>query len=157
MAHSLQQDPLLSAFGAIANADETIPPHYLSALNVAVRRFTGRMWLAGRPIEHVVAHIKSMATEAGVRESQDRIVQDAVLWAITFYGETMLDPIPSSVRYGHRSSERTVPIEVAVESLPWVTEEFDVRGPQSPRDAMNSPDNRKQGWPAPDNAPETMT
>jgi len=156
MAHSLQQDPLLSAFRAIASADAAIPPHYLSALNVAVRRFTGRMWLAEQPIERVVAHIKSMATEAGVRESQDRLVHDAVLRAIAYYGETMIDPNPSSAWYSHGSSERTVPLEVAVERLSRVTEELDVRGPQRPERRDELADKGKRGRPAADNAPETL-
>lgn len=134
MAHSLQQDPLLNAFRAIANADAPIPPHYLTALHVAVRRFAGRMWLAGRPIEGVVDHINSMAAEAGVRESHERLVEDAVLWATSyFYGETRLDPTPSPARdtARRRSSEREVPLEVGVDSLSWVIEELDRRGAQS--------------------------
>ena len=134
MAHSLRQDPLLSAFTAIANADATIPPHYLTSLHVAVRRYAGRMWLADRPIEGVVAHVKSMAAEAGVRESHDRLVEDAVQWAISyFYGENSLEPIPSPARYSpsRRTIERPVPLEVGVDSLSWVIEELDRRGPQS--------------------------
>jgi hypothetical protein len=119
MAHSLHEEPLLNAFRAIANVDAAIPPHYLTALRVAVRRFAGRTWLAGRPIDCVVDHVKSMAAEAGVRESHDLLVEDAVLWATSyFYGETRLDPIPSPARYSlSGSSERTVPLEVGIDSL----------------------------------------
>jgi hypothetical protein len=138
MAHSLQQDPLLNAFRAIANADAPIPPHYLTALHVAVRRFAGRMWLAGRPIERVVAHIKSMAAEAGVRESHDQLVDDAVEWAVTYFrGGSSLEPpspalhTPSRRTPSRRSSDREVPLEVGIDSLSWVIEELDRHGPQS--------------------------
>jgi hypothetical protein len=89
------------------------------------------MRLAGRPIERVVAHVKSLATEAGIRESHGRLVQDSLLWAITYFcGETSLEPNPSPARYSYRSSERTVPLEVGVDSLSWVNEELYPRGGQ---------------------------
>src|SRR5262249_27619006 len=80
---SLRQDPLLYAFRTIADAGAAIPPCCLTILDVAVRRTAKEMRLAGRPIERVVTHVKSMATEAGIRESHDRLIADAVLWAIT--------------------------------------------------------------------------
>jgi hypothetical protein len=144
MAPSVRQDRLLDAFRTIRVAGSTIPPHCLAKLGDALRQTADDLRLAGRPVELVVAQVKLMATEAGVREWQDRLFHDAVLWAITYYGETMLDPIPSSPRYRHRSSERTVPLDVAIESLSRVTEESDVRGPESLSDAKNSPDNRKR-------------
>jgi hypothetical protein len=130
MAQSLRQDPVLLAFRTIADAGASIPPHCLTALDVAVRRTANEMRLAGRPIERVVAHVKSMAADAGIRESHDRLIADAVLWAITyFYGEDKFQPVPSPSRYDRgRIEERVVPLEVGVDSLSWVIEELDRRG-----------------------------
>jgi hypothetical protein len=118
MARSLQHDPLADAFWAIANTGATIPPHCLSALDIALRQTANDMRLAGRPVERVVAHVKSLATETGIRDSHDRLVQDALLWAITYFcGEkTRFEPNQSPARYSRRSNERTVPLEVGVES-----------------------------------------
>jgi hypothetical protein len=130
MVQSLRQDPVLHAFISIANGGAAIPPRCLTALDVAVRRTANEMRLAGRPIERVVAHVKSMATDAGVRESHDRLVADAVLWAITyFYGDDKFQPMPSPVQHGRgHIVERVVPLEVGVDSLSWVIEELDRRG-----------------------------
>ena len=129
MAQALRQDPLLHAFRTIADAGAAIPQPCLTALDVAVRRTANEMRLAGRPIERVVAHVKSMATEAGIRESHDRLIADAVLWAITyFYGEDKFQPITSARYDRRRIEERVVPLEVGVDSLSWVMEELDRRG-----------------------------
>jgi hypothetical protein len=157
MARSIRQASLLEAFRALASVGDTIPPHHLAALDLAVRQTAGDMRLAGRSIERIVAHIQSVATEAGIRESHDRLVQDAVVWAIAYCcGEDRFEPMPSPAQYRSRSSERTVPLEVGVDSLSWVTEELDRRGAERRRRDEEPADNRGGAGPL-GPSPETST
>jgi hypothetical protein len=129
MARSIRQDSLLDAFRTLAHAGDTIPPQCLTAIDLALHQTADDLRRAGRPIERVVAHIQSVATEAGIRESHDRLVQDAALWAITYFcGEDRFETTPSPGQCRRPSSERTVPLEVGVDSLSWVTEALDRRG-----------------------------
>jgi len=148
---------LLGAFRALANIGDTIPPQHLTALDLALRQTADDMRLAGRPIERVVAHIQSMATDAGIRESHDRLVHDAVLRAITYFcGEDRFEPIPSRAQHRHRSSERTVPLEVGVDSLSWVTEELDRRGAER-YERREEPAAKRDGAGPRDPSPRTST
>jgi len=148
MARSTRQDSLLDAFRTLAHAGDTIPPQCLTAIDLALRQTADDMRLAGRPIERVVAHIQSVATEAGIRESHDRLVQDAVLWAITYScGEDRFEPTPSPAQCRPRSSERTVPLEVGVDSLSWVNEELERRGAERCERREEPADNRDGAGP----------
>jgi hypothetical protein len=134
-----------------------IPPHYLTALDLALRQTADDMRLAGRPIERVVAFIQSAATEAGIRESHDRLVQDALRWAIAYYcGEDRFEPIPSPAQSRQRSSERTVPLEVGVDSVSWVTDELDRRGAERCERREEPAANRGEAGPV-GPSPETST
>lgn len=54
MARLLQQEPLANACRSIAKTRATVPPHCLSALDIALRQTADDIRLAGRPIERVV-------------------------------------------------------------------------------------------------------
>ena len=103
MSDPISQDPVLRAFVAIAADGDAIPPRGMSSLHSALRRTADDLAMAGRPIERVVSHVKSMATKAGIRESHGQLVADAVLWAIAYYyGEDDVEVITAPDRYRRR-------------------------------------------------------
>ena len=121
MASDVHQDFLLQAFRAISADGDAITPRRVMALHLALCNTAESMRVAGRPIERLVAHVKSMAGSAGIRESHDRIVADAVLWAIAYYyGEDNVELITSPAQYCRQrreSGERAVPIAVDPEGM----------------------------------------
>jgi hypothetical protein len=118
MPPALLQAALLQAFKTIAGADDAVTPRSVMALHLALSRTAENMRVAGQSIERLVAHVKSTATAAGVRESHDRIVTDAVLWAIAYYcGEDNVDLITWPAKYcRQRNEERAVPRLVDIDA-----------------------------------------
>ncbi len=113
MVDSISQDTLLQAFRTIGVAGDTIHQRCVIAVHEALRTLADDMRRAGRPIERLVACVKSTATVAGIRESHDRIVADAVLSAIAYYfGDENVGLIPSPDGYRSRrpqSIEQSIP------------------------------------------------
>lgn len=78
-------DAVLRALKAIAAERDALTPVCVASLYEAVTARADDMRRAGQPIERVIAHVKALASEAGVRETHDCLVTSAVLWAIDYY------------------------------------------------------------------------
>lgn len=85
MSEASSHDALLHAFTAIADAGTEPTSTCLASLNEALRETADAMRAARQPIGRVVALVKALASDAGVRETHDRVVTNAVLWAIDYY------------------------------------------------------------------------
>jgi hypothetical protein len=85
VSESESHDAALRAFKAVAAERAALSPICVASLYEAVTNTADDMRRAGQPIERVIAHVKALASEAGVRESHDCLVTSAVLWAIDYY------------------------------------------------------------------------
>ena len=81
---SHSQRALLIAFKAVA-ADGTAPNGTRVSLYEALSETADEMRRAGQPIARVVAYVKALASEAGIRETHDRVLTHAVAWVIQYY------------------------------------------------------------------------
>lgn len=85
MSELRSHDALRHAFRAIAEGG--IAPTSLSvpSLYLALSDAVDEMRKAGVSIERVVNRVKALASEAGIRETHDNLVTNAVLWSIDHY------------------------------------------------------------------------
>jgi len=81
---SHSQRALLIAFKAVA-ADGAARNGTDVSLYRALSETADAMRKAGEPIARVVACVKALASEAGICETQDRVLANAVAWAIRYY------------------------------------------------------------------------
>jgi hypothetical protein len=117
MAHLRPQEALHQVFRSIADGND--PARYMKTLHLALRTTADDMRLAGRPIERVVAQVKSTAKSAGIRQSHDRIITAAVLWAIAYYyGEDHIEQMaPPAQDHVRRSRETIAPFAFGNDAL----------------------------------------
>ena len=91
MSQSPSRDALLHAFKAIGADGRDSTPIHLASLYAAVSETADRMRAADQPVERVIADVKALASEAGLRVSHNRLVTSAVLWAIDSYFRTGME------------------------------------------------------------------
>ena len=107
MSESQSNDALLCAFEAVATAGVALTPICIASLYKAVTDISEDMRLGGASIERVIVRIKTIASEAGVRETHARLVTSAVLWAIDYYYREDSDFVDAATSVGSTASTKS--------------------------------------------------
>lgn len=73
------------AFAGLAATSAPMAADDIRSLRAILLTATDDMKTSGMSLERVVAQIKGLATEAGIRQSHDRLITDAVNWCVDHF------------------------------------------------------------------------
>ena len=85
ISHTQTVESVRQAFTGIAATTVPTKVEDIRSFRAVLCAATDDMKTSGMSLERVVAQIKGLATEAGIRESHDRLITEAVIWCVERY------------------------------------------------------------------------